>query len=186
MREPNRIPVICAELQKLWQKYPDQRLGQILENYIFNSGQRGDKTSVALFYQEDDITYKAMIKENMPEKQKLELLKPYGEYDKDYFHIGKVPPEVAEQLYGDWPNLSAEESFNNSPTMKELVDLTKQYNGTLSGYCIPVESGREDARISFDAIYLKCTKEEAQKLKRKYSPDEFDRKADGSYRFWWD
>jgi len=37
-----------------------------LENYIFTNGERGDRTSIELFYQEDDITegiLKARLKE---------------------------------------------------------------------------------------------------------------------------
>jgi hypothetical protein len=119
------------------------------------------------------------------DKQKLDLLKPYGEYRKDGFRISNVPPEVAEQLYGDWPNLDPEMSFNRSPTMKKLVEVAKQYNGTLEGDVFPVESGRDDARISFDAVYLKCSKEVAQRLRRNLKPDEFDLRK-GVYRFWWD
>jgi uncharacterized protein YihD (DUF1040 family) len=44
---------ILKLLRKLWEKCPDERLGQLLENHIFFEGQRGDKTSVRLFYQED-------------------------------------------------------------------------------------------------------------------------------------
>ncbi len=119
-------------------------------------------------------------------KQKLDLLKSYGEYRKDGFRIRNVPVEVAEKLYGPWPNLNPEESFNNSPKMKKLVELAKQYNGTLEGDVFPVESGRSDARISFDAIYLKCSKEDAQRLRHNLKPNEFDLEKDGTYRFWWD
>lgn len=56
MRNPDRILIILEEIKKLWEKYPDQRLGQVLENYVFFAGERGDKTSCALFYQEDDET----------------------------------------------------------------------------------------------------------------------------------
>ena len=64
MREKNRIKRILKLLETLWKNYPDQRLGQILENYVFFKGERGDKTSVKLFYQEDitteDILNKAL------------------------------------------------------------------------------------------------------------------------------
>lgn len=62
MRDPKRIDRILVLLSKLWKKYPDQRLGQLLENYIFTEGQRGDKTSVRLFYQEDTDTEKILKK----------------------------------------------------------------------------------------------------------------------------
>lgn len=62
MRELKRIDRILNLLGQLWKKSPDQRLGQLLENYVFFEGQRGDKTSVRLFYQEDDQTEKILLK----------------------------------------------------------------------------------------------------------------------------
>ena len=44
-RRPERIPAILGELQALWQKYPDLRLGQLLINSL-SEGQD-------LFYVED-------------------------------------------------------------------------------------------------------------------------------------
>ena len=32
MRDPNRIPVILDEIRKVWEKYPDLRLGQLISN----------------------------------------------------------------------------------------------------------------------------------------------------------
>jgi hypothetical protein len=122
----------------------------------------------------------------MKEEQKIELVKPFGDYKKDYFSIDDVPPEIVEQLFGDWPNTHPQDRQNNSPNVKKMVKLAKQYNGTLDGYCIPVASGREDARISFDALNLKVTKEDAKRLKRNLKPNDFKLKEDGSYWFWWD
>ena len=51
---------MLALLEQLWNKYPDQRLGQILENFVFFQGKRGDLTSVKLFHQEDDVTEKIL------------------------------------------------------------------------------------------------------------------------------
>ena len=47
---------ILKLLRKFWKKYPNQRFGQLLENYLFLQGQRGDKTSNMLFFQEDKET----------------------------------------------------------------------------------------------------------------------------------
>jgi len=47
---------ILKLLRKFWKKYPNQRFGQFLENYLFFQGQRGDKTSNMLFFQEDKET----------------------------------------------------------------------------------------------------------------------------------
>ena len=32
MRDPERIPVILERLRKVWEKYPDLRLGQLIIN----------------------------------------------------------------------------------------------------------------------------------------------------------
>ena len=54
-REQERILELIKEL---WKRNPTQRLGQILENYVFYQGERGDKTSIRLFYQQDEETLK--------------------------------------------------------------------------------------------------------------------------------
>jgi uncharacterized protein YihD (DUF1040 family) len=42
MRDPKRIDVVLEEIKKIWEKYPDLRLGQLLEN-----------ASKILYYEED-------------------------------------------------------------------------------------------------------------------------------------
>ena len=51
-----KIKRICKKLEDLWLKYPSLRLGQLLENFVFVEGKRGDGTSIRLFYQADGIT----------------------------------------------------------------------------------------------------------------------------------
>ncbi len=46
MRDPNRIPVILNRLEKLWTKYPDLRLGQLIGNVI--------RREQLLYFLEDD------------------------------------------------------------------------------------------------------------------------------------
>ena len=55
-RENSRRERVIKLLKQLWNMNPDQRLGQLLENYIFFQGERGDRTSIRLFYQEDEDT----------------------------------------------------------------------------------------------------------------------------------
>jgi len=38
MRDPERILKITGKLMQLWHLVPDQRLGQLLENYIYPFG----------------------------------------------------------------------------------------------------------------------------------------------------
>lgn len=48
MRDPKRIPEFLAVLQKCWEKVPDWRFGQLVENFKRFSGKAD------LFYIEDD------------------------------------------------------------------------------------------------------------------------------------
>ena len=55
MRDPNRIPEVLATLQQGWEKVPDWRLGQLIENlkrYISVND---------LFYIEDDELVEKII-----------------------------------------------------------------------------------------------------------------------------
>lgn len=45
MRDKKRIKPILARLEKLWNKHPELRLGQLISNYI---------TDPALYYIEDE------------------------------------------------------------------------------------------------------------------------------------
>lgn len=48
MRDVNRIDEMLTNLRTLWMNYPDMRLGQLLENFVFSTD--------TMFYQEDDVT----------------------------------------------------------------------------------------------------------------------------------
>ena len=63
MRDFNRIDEILTDIRALWINYPDMRLGQLLENFVF------DKKT--MFYQEDDVTdeklkeaWEALVQDN--------------------------------------------------------------------------------------------------------------------------
>ena len=60
MREFERIERICDLLKEKWKKMPDQRLGQLLINYVF--GRFYNSSSAKIFYQEDDITEERLEK----------------------------------------------------------------------------------------------------------------------------
>jgi hypothetical protein len=121
----------------------------------------------------------------MPEWQ---IASDYGVKLKEFFHIANVPVEVIELMLTGAPYIDPEGAQNSSPTVRELVALAKEHPGsTLGGYVIPVDSGRDDARISLDTIYLKVPGKTATKLKRALKPDEYAYYKDiKSYRFWWD
>lgn len=50
MRDLERIDRICQKLNRVWKEIPDQRLGQLLENYIFG------RDSQNIWFQEDTRT----------------------------------------------------------------------------------------------------------------------------------
>ncbi len=49
MRDPKRIPKILERLQKIWEKNPDMRLGQLIENVFPNT----DYDYISSYYLED-------------------------------------------------------------------------------------------------------------------------------------
>ena len=49
MRDPKRIPEILQVLGEIWTKYPDLRLGQIIDNASVES-----QSKAPVFYIEDD------------------------------------------------------------------------------------------------------------------------------------
>lgn len=140
----------------------------------------------------------------MTKKQNVDLVLrywvPWQEKTKanrlNFFRIEKVPPDVVRKLMTGWPNVMKSDRQNFSPTVTTMVKLCEKYNGTLEGYVIPVESGRDDARISFDGFILNTTVTEAKKVramlskadKRRvgHAPDEFSEVKTGFWRFWWD
>jgi len=59
MRDPNRIHGILEDLERLWKKYPDLRLGQLLENAKY--GLTGEVEMRDLFYLEDEELISILI-----------------------------------------------------------------------------------------------------------------------------
>jgi hypothetical protein len=125
----------------------------------------------------------------------VKLLTPYveryelekGKVPKDFFRIVNVPAFVAKKAFAGDPPLKPEDRQNESPTMKRLVEIAEKHNGKLEGYVIPKESGREDARVTFDGLTLYGDDGllEAAKLKKATHPDEFNVSTEG-IRLWWD
>lgn len=52
MRDPERIDIICDELKKAWHKYPDQRFGQFMSNFLGECVGKGKCHDI--FFPEDD------------------------------------------------------------------------------------------------------------------------------------
>ena len=132
---------------------------------------------------------RVQIIEALEGDKNIEDLKKYcsrmSAVNNEFFYIDFVPYSVAENLTEGITKLDPSKRHNGSPTMKELLELAKKYNGLLEGYVIPKASKREDYRITFDGIVLPITKEMALMLRSKFKPDEFDQTPQG-WRFWWD
>jgi mRNA-degrading endonuclease HigB of HigAB toxin-antitoxin module len=67
-RPLERIPLILDALKTIWEKYPDQRLGQLLLNYVFHDADYRDKTNIEMYAQEDNITLENLFKKLESEK----------------------------------------------------------------------------------------------------------------------
>ena len=117
---------------------------------------------------------------------KSELAKEKSRIKRDYYRIKGVPPRVARAEMLKHPEvIDPNQTQNDSPEMFEMIEATWQYNGTLEGYVIPPESGRDDARVTFDGFTVPVNEYTAKRMRKDYHPDEFDKKPEG-YRFWWD
>jgi uncharacterized protein YihD (DUF1040 family) len=55
MRDPNRIPVVLERLEKVWEKHPDLRFGQLILNVLRNDFYHVEDeelvTKIELFYE---------------------------------------------------------------------------------------------------------------------------------------
>jgi uncharacterized protein YihD (DUF1040 family) len=54
VRNPERIDIVVAKLEKVWKQYPDMRLGQLVINAVKLAGNFEDQTFNA---EEDVIMY---------------------------------------------------------------------------------------------------------------------------------
>jgi len=112
-----------------------------------------------------------------------QIAREYGRPNPDYWSVGGVPPAVARELLNDEGDM--DEYHNSAPTHEEMLEICESHNGTLEGYIIPKESGRNDARVMFDGFTLDTDELSAHRLAVSMHPDEFDQTNNG-WRFWWD
>lgn len=60
MRDPNRIPVLLATIEKIWAESPDLRLMQLLLNLCSHQG--GGHYSPDPYFIEDDVVLELLTK----------------------------------------------------------------------------------------------------------------------------
>lgn len=140
-----------------------------------------------------------IIKEYIPEWYQIQL-KQYPNAIKDIIYFEDLPPSKTELMNNGYPNIKLSQKQNYSPTARKIISIAKKNDGLLGGYMIPVESGRDDARITIETLYLPVSDKKAEKIKEKlckidkkgnnHCPDEFSKEKhkDGKeyYRYWWD
>jgi hypothetical protein len=63
MRNPDRIPEILQVLGEVWMKYPDLRLGQIIDNarYFNEDGTLRDDPGAPAFITEDNLMLEGLL-----------------------------------------------------------------------------------------------------------------------------
>lgn len=64
MRDPNRIDKVLIEIGKLWHKYPDLRLGQLISNAF-----------VDIYYIEDDLLVERLYEYYDELEKQVQILK---------------------------------------------------------------------------------------------------------------
>lgn len=109
-----------------------------------------------------------------------------------YWHYedkNKAEIEAYLEKYGNEGNL--EENQNDSPTVREFLELSKNYPQiTYTGYVI--EKPRDDYRVSIDGFSIsKLTADEALDMLETYAYADsvgHEKQADGTYTVsaWWD
>lgn len=103
----------------------------------------------------------------------------------NYFRFIGVPGTVARDLLNANPAIvNLHDAQGDSPEMFEMLVIAMRNRGTLEGYVIPPESGRSDARITFDGINIP-DESVAHSIAKKYHPNEFSKES-GGWRLWWD
>lgn len=60
MRDPRRIPKILQKLERIWEKYPDLRLGQLILNSV---------QGPVLYYVEDEELIKILKETHLKNRQ---------------------------------------------------------------------------------------------------------------------
>lgn len=90
MRDPNRIPIFCYKLAKIWENFPDWRFGQLISNltsrkdifYIEDDDFLKQLEDIVLVFPETSLDKKIT---NQIESEQISL------FDKAYIYSGKSP-----------------------------------------------------------------------------------------------
>ena len=101
MRDPNRIPIFCYKLAKIWESFPDWRFGQLISNLT----NRKD-----IFYIEDDELIKQLenailvFPETSLDKEITNQIKPQQMSIFDIYKNLNIKPKEIETHLGESKN----------------------------------------------------------------------------------
>lgn len=116
----------------------------------------------------------------------------YAKGESEFYYYEGLPADIGEKLMTGPPNINPEDTENESPAAKEMIEIAKKHDGHLIGYV--VTKPRDNARIAVTGFEIKVTDYAARKIKkelteRENGPDEFvkvRRRRGIVWRFWWD
>lgn len=109
-----------------------------------------------------------------------------------YYYYEGLPPSVAKRITTGSPNIDPDDTENESPTAKEMIEIAEKHSGLLIGYV--VMRPKNDRRIAVTGFEIEVDDKTARELKkelakREIGPDEFIRvrgRKSIVWRFWWD
>ena len=98
MRDPKRIPKVVEVLQKLWEKHPDQRLGQLIVNAASMIVGREPMPPTPLFHIEDDALLDGLARfnESPPSVPQLEAWPSPDSFKASQEHAERIRKERAD------------------------------------------------------------------------------------------
>jgi hypothetical protein len=103
-------------------------------------------------------------------------------YEDEYFFEGLSASEARPLMTG-YPNFDPQDVQNLSPTAQEMVKIAEEYNGILMGHVIPVETNRDDVRITVTGFTVRIPRDKAGELKKRLIPASFHETKEGC-TFW--
>jgi hypothetical protein len=140
------------------------------------------------------------VNERVPKMEQTDMTSYIIRQDKKYYAKGGhafyyyegLPADIGQGLMTGPPNISPEDTENESPTTREMIEIAKRYNGHLIGYVSTKPP--ENARIAVTGFEIRVDEKTARALKkdlakRDVGPDEFmkvRRRRGIVWRFWWD
>ena len=124
-----RIERVLNKLKKLWNEFPDQRLGQLLDNCIY-----GYKSDSHTFYMEDDIVEEKLdmlLKENILIEELAELMhNQWSTWVRHFleFENPNTRKEWETKSHALYGHLSDDEKEAHRQWARKVVDLFKESN----------------------------------------------------------